>query len=232
MPAPTRIYNMGIHDGHRKRMKEHFEKSGLTGFSDINALELLLFYSIPRTDTNPIAHALIDSFGSLNSVLSADIEELCKVPGVGRQTAVYLKLISETGKRQAASNTPKSKKIKNTREAAEYLKPLYLFERDEIVYMLSLDSACKILSCREIGRGDESCAGISIRKTVRQAVTSEAAQVILAHNHKSEILSPSKDDIETTKRLSTALDAVGIKLKEHIIISDTDYYSMAAEGYI
>ena len=89
---------MSIHDGHRQRLKEQFRRNGLDGFTDVQALELALFYCIPRQDTNPISHKLIEHFGSLSQVLEAPVEELVKVPGIGENTAVYLKMITELGR--------------------------------------------------------------------------------------------------------------------------------------
>ena len=83
---------MGVHDGHRERLKERFIEHGLTSFNELNALEMLLFYAIPRKDTNPIAHALLDRFGSLNAVFDASVRELCEVEGIGQNAAVQARL--------------------------------------------------------------------------------------------------------------------------------------------
>ena len=84
---------MSVHDGHRQRLKERFCKEGLDNFDEHQVLELLLFYCIPRMDTNPIAHALLNRFGRLAQVLEAPVEELEKVPGIGHNAAVFLSLI-------------------------------------------------------------------------------------------------------------------------------------------
>ena len=84
-----------MHEGHRKRLRENFLKNGLDNFQSHNVLEMLLFYTIPRSDTNETAHRLIDRFGSLSAVLEAPVEELMKVKGVGERTATFLHLIPE-----------------------------------------------------------------------------------------------------------------------------------------
>lgn len=86
---------MGVHDDHRRRVYERFLREGLAGFEEHNAMEFLLFLARPRGDTNPLAHALIDRFGSLSAVLDAPIEELERVPGVGHSSAVVLKFIPQ-----------------------------------------------------------------------------------------------------------------------------------------
>ena len=89
---------MSIHDGHRQRLKERFLRGGLDNFTDVQVLELALFYCIPRKDTNPIAHALLDHFGSLSQVLEASVEELQKVPGIGENTAIFLSMLTQVGR--------------------------------------------------------------------------------------------------------------------------------------
>ena len=100
---------MGIHSGHRERMKQRFRETGFDGFSDVNALELLLFYAIPRQDTNPIAHALLDRFGSFHGVIDAHYEDLLKVNGVGENTALFLKMIPAVCKRYTQGKQKKQK---------------------------------------------------------------------------------------------------------------------------
>ena len=100
---------MSIHDGHRKRLRQRFLQEGLEHFTDVQVLELVLFYAISRQDTNPIAHALLDHFGSLSQVMDAPVEELCKVEGIGENTAAYLHLITQVG--DAISETAPQRSI-------------------------------------------------------------------------------------------------------------------------
>ena len=101
---------MGIHDGHREKMRRRYMESGLEGFADHEALELLLFYAIPRRDTNPIAHALINRYESLSNVLNAPVEELASVEGIGENAAVLIRLVSQlnqkAGLREEAGGDP------------------------------------------------------------------------------------------------------------------------------
>ena len=96
---------MNIHDGHRERMKKRFQEHGLENFDDHSVLELLLFYVLPRADVNPIAHALMNKFGALAAVFDAPVDELVKVPGIGMNTAVCIKLIPQISRRYLVSRS-------------------------------------------------------------------------------------------------------------------------------
>ena len=216
-----------MHEGHRERVKRRFRQEGLDSFSDIQALELLLFYVIPRVDTNPIAHALLDHFGSLSQVLEASPEELMKVPGIGENAAVFLTLIPQMGRFYMVDRANHVKVLPTLEQCADYLVPHFFGRKLETVFILCLDAKCKLLCCKELGEGGTNSAGVSIRKIVETAIGVNATTVVLAHNHPSGIALPSREDVETTRRLAQALDAVGIILADHIIVADEDFVSLA-----
>ncbi len=222
---------MSIHDGHRQRLKERFLKEGLDTFTDIQVLELLLFYCIPRKDTNPIAHALLEHFGSLSQVLEAPVEELKKVEGVGGTAAAFLTLVTEVSRYYLMDRSTRVSILPTLEDCARYLLPFFFGLRNETVYLLCLDAKCKVLCCREVGEGSVNSAGISIRKIVETALGANATTVVLAHNHPSGIAVPSGDDIVTTRRIAAALSAVEIHLADHIVVADEDYVSMVQSGH-
>ena len=221
-----------VHSGHRQRFRERFAKTGLDAFEDHEALELLLYYAIPRQDVNPLAHELIDHFGSLHNVLEAPIEELKRVEGIGENTAVLINLVLSLSRKYEISRVKDIKIIDSTAKAGQYLIPQLSKKRDEVVYMLCLDSKYKVLSCKMLFQGTVNSANISIRKIVENAIAFNAVSVILAHNHLSGIKTPSKQDIETTRQVSHALKALDIKFTDHIIIIGDEYVSMADMGLI
>lgn len=218
---------MSTHDGHRARLRKRFMDEGLDHFTEIQALELLLYYAIPRVDTNPIAHALLEHFGSLSQVLDASVEELCKVKGIGENTAVYLHLITEMGRFYQVNRSSQVKILSTLESCAEYLVPFFFGRKVESVFLLCLDAKCKVLACKEVGEGSVNSAGISIRKIVETAIGVNATTVVLAHNHPSGLAIPSAEDVQTTRRIANALQAVEITLADHIIVADDDYVSMA-----
>ena len=221
---------MSVHEGHRQRLRKRFLEEGLDHFSDIQALELALFYCIPRVDTNPIAHALLDRFGSLAQVLEAPVEEIKKVPGMGERSAAFLHLITEFGRYYMVSRTSDMKILITLEQCAEYMLPLFYGRRLETVFLLCLDAKCKVLSCKEIAEGDVNSTGISVRKVVETALGSNATSVVLAHNHPSGVAVPSGEDIQTTRKIAAALAAVDIQLVDHIVVADHDYVSMVQSG--
>lgn len=216
-----------IHDGHRKRLKERFLKGGMDGLTDINCLELLLFYALPRRDTNPIAHELLDHFGSLSAVLDAPPEQLQKISGISEHAATLLHIIPQLARRYMVDQTGADDILNTTKRCGEYLLPHFIGAREEQVYLLSLDAKCKALDCRLISKGGLNSANVPVRKIVEVALTVGATSVVLAHNHPSGIALPSREDEATTLRLFNALDAVGILFADHIIIADDDFVSMA-----
>ena len=220
---------MSIHDGHRQRLKDRFLREGLDGFTDVQVLELLLFYVIPRKDTNPIAHALLERFGSLARVLDASVVKLTEVDGISENGATFLKLVREIERRYALSQGEEI--ILNTiDDCCEYLTHFFKGKRNETVFLLSLDAKLKLLSCREVGEGSVNYASVPIRRCVEMALEDGATSVILAHNHPSGLAVPSNDDIATTRRLAMALSAVEIQLVDHIVVADDDYVSMVQSG--
>ena len=222
---------MSIHDGHRQRLKDRFREEGLDHFQEHEVLELLLFYCIPRKDTNPIAHALIDRFGSLSQVLEAPPEELAKVPGMGESAAVFLNLTTAVGRYYLVNRSAQAYILTTIEQCGRYLVPFFYGRRNETVYLLCLDAKCKVLCCKEVGEGSVNSAGVPIRRIVEVALGANATSVVLAHNHPSGLALPSGEDIQTTRRVAAALDAVEIGLVDHIVVADDDFVSLAQSGY-
>ena len=220
-----------IHKGHRERLKARFLEEGLDNFTDIQALELLLFYAIPQKDTNPIAHALLDHFGSLSRVLEADVEELKKVPGISDHSATLLALVTELGRYYQVDCAQRVEVLTTLDACGAYLVPRFFGRSNETVFLLCLDAKCKVLCCKEIGEGSVNSTSISIRKVVETALSANATTVVLAHNHPSGVALPSSEDVQTTRRVAAALSAVEVHLADHIVVAEGDYVSMVQSGY-
>ncbi len=223
---------MGVHDGHRERMRRRFLNNELSGFADHEALELLLHYAIPQGDVNPLAHALMDRFGSLNGVLSAPVELLTQVKGVGERTAVLLRLVPQVAQRARLAEIERETAL-STRERVEaYLLELFSRERNEAVYQICLDGKGKLLACRRLGEGSASAVNLDVRKMVENAILYAASSVILAHNHPSGVALPSLEEQAATSRARTALEAIDVRLEDHIIVADGDFISFSESGYL
>ncbi len=221
---------MNLHEGHRKRLKERFIKNGLEGFEDHNILELLLFYSVPRSDTNEIGHKLLKRFGSLSNVFDAPFEELCKVDGVGAHSATLIKLMPELCNLYNVDKTEKVKVVSSTNSAGEYFVPRFIGKINEEVHIMLLDDKKKVIKSEVISKGTVNASAVSIRNIVSSVVNSNATGVILAHNHPGGIALPSSKDILTTKRIYHALKLMDIELCDHIVVADGDFVSMLDSG--
>ena len=222
---------MATHDGHRQRLKERFLLEGLDNFNELQVLELLLFYAIPRQDTNPLAHRLLDKFGSLSQVLEAPASELQKVEGMGPNAATFLSLVTSVGRYYMVNRAMQNTILSTAEKCGEFLTPYFHGRRNETVFLLCLDAKCKLLSCKEVSEGSVNSAGVSTRKVVELALAANATTAVLAHNHPSGLAVPSGEDVHTTYRIAAALDAVEITLADHIIVADGDFISMGASGY-
>lgn len=221
-----------VHAKHRERMRTRFHSGGLDSFADHEVLELLLYYGIPRRDTNEIAHRLIKRFGSLDAVFAAPMEELVKEPYVSENTATLIRLVLPLYRRLRMVEAKRGKIITSTVQAGEYFLECFAGEREEIMYLACIDLKGHILSCRKLAEGDVSSVNVNIRKIVQHAISDNASAIVLAHNHPSGIALPSNDDTATTLAIMDALKLVGVELLDHIIVADDDYVSMRESGII
>ena len=175
---------MGIHDGHREKMRARFLNAGLEAFADHEALELLLYYAIPRRDTNPIAHALMERYGSLSAVLEAPVEDLRKVEGVGESTAILLRLVPQLYRRARLAGA-RDTVLNSTERTGRYLLELFAGLNREVLYQLCLDQKGKLLACKRLSEGSANSTEVNIRLLAENAILTSASAVILAHNHPS-----------------------------------------------
>lgn len=218
-----------IHKYHRKRVRKMFLQNGIPdNIPEHQLLEFLLFHTIPRKDTNPLAHRILDAFGgSLANVLEAPYNELMKVEGVTETTAGLIKFILPMAKRYTKEKTDTKNFIKNNSEAVSYLSLKFFSETVETVYLLCLDGRGKILDCPMLSKGDEISVGITARKVVEQVIRTGATSVMLAHNHPKGFPLPSVPDIEITSNISLALSNIGVKFLDHIIVGNGEVVSLA-----
>ena len=221
-----------IHARHRQRVKKRFLDSGLDDFSEVQVLELLLFYCLPRVDTNPIAHRLLEHFGSFSQVLDAPAEELAKVEGMGESSAAFLALVNQAGRYYLVNREQQNTVLLSSEQCGRYLIPFFHGRRSETVFLLCLDAKCKVLCCKLLGEGSVNSAAAPIRRVVETALGVNATSVVLAHNHPSGIAIPSGEDVQTTMRVAAALNTVDIVLADHIVVADNDYVSMMESGLL
>ena len=222
---------MGVHEGHRQRLMEEYLANGLDGFAPHKVLELLLFFAVPRKDTNELAHRLISTFGSLSAVLDAPYEELIRVEGVGRHTAVLLSMIPQLFReyrKDLLSRLP----LNSSRDAGIHMMAHFAGLQQEHVALVCLDAKNRIISTQMLQEGGITEVQVSIRRVMATALQNSAVSVILGHNHPGGLALPSTEDIYTTQKVRDVLASVGIRLQDHIIVADGDYVSLADSGAI
>lgn len=222
---------MGLHDGHRQRLIQRFLEEDLDNFEPHNVLELVLFYAIPRKDTNELAHVLMDTFGSLKGVFDAPYEELLKVGGIGPNAAALIKLVPSLT-RMYYSSEQNGVILDSSEKSGAYFLPYFIGQTEELVRLACLDASGKVICNQILHRGSVNAAEVNIRKIVNIALRNNAMGVILAHNHPGGLPLPSEEDVWTTKRIREALLPMGILLMDHIIVGDQDYVSMARSGIL
>jgi len=217
---------MSVHEGHRQRVKERFLAEGLDGYNEINALEMLLFYAVPRVDTNPLAHRLIDHFGSLHKVMEASPVELQSVEGVGPNVASFLGMFLPYFRYYKRSKNEQIKVLKDTETCGLYLSPYFFSLPDELALLVCLDAKRKPLCVKKLGEGSIDSVSISSRKVIEIVTQYRAASVVMAHNHPGGLPVPSQEDYVTTQTVQRALDTIGVELIDHIIFCDESFVSM------
>ncbi|MDE7246126.1 MAG: DNA repair protein RadC [Oscillospiraceae bacterium] len=221
-----------LHSGHRERKKAQFREHGPDSFADHELLELLLFFSIPRADTNEIAHRLLNRFGGLQRVLDAPLKELEKVEGVGEHSALLLGLIAPVFQRALASGAEEGIVFTRPDHLQKYFEKLYTGEKYEVMYQLCLDARGRLLNSFKLNRGTPVSVGLDLREIVSNALASNAALVILAHNHPGGTAAASPSDIAGTEQVRTVLDAIDVTLTDHVILAGGGFFSFHNAGLL
>lgn len=218
-----------IHKGHRERMRKKFIQSGFDGFTNHEILELLLFYSRPRIDTNVIAHRLIDKYHSISAVCDADIEDLKEVEGIDESSAVLIKMIPLLAREYMTSDS-KRLNLSSYTAVCDYFKTQFLGETIEKIRIACLDDKLRLVSGTIISEGSPGGVSVNIRRIVEFTYKNKCENVILAHNHPNGDIIPSNDDIKSTADIYNALKPVGINLLDHIIVAGSQAISLKESG--
>jgi DNA repair protein RadC len=221
-----------MHQGHRKRLREKFLKSGLSGFHDYEIVELLLSLGTPRKDCKALAKEAIKRFQTLRGVLEAPTEELQQIDGIGAHSAFGIKLVQEVAREFLKAKILDKPFYKSSQEVFDYLYHAMRGLRKEVFKVVYLNSQNQILATADLSEGTVNSSAVSPRDVVEGAVKSNAAGLIFVHNHPSGNPEPSNSDRGLTRELVFIGRIMRIKALDHIIIGDNRYYSFAGEGLI
>lgn len=223
------------HTGHRERIREQYTLSGIDALQPYQVLELLLTYAIPRRDTKPIAHALIERYGSLERIFTADVTDLVRTEGVGERCAVFLRLQGDVARRVQLDRLRSAdtlNRLTDPRAAAQYASALLSLERIESVWGVCLDRHGSETDHSRITTGSLDEAPVYPRQIVEYALQRRAAAFILIHNHPSGSPLPSGADREVTVSVRNALSAIDVRLTDHLVTGGRYVYSFTADAVI
>lgn len=212
-----------IHTGHRHRLRERYSRSGLDDFAAHEVMELLLTYTIPRSDVNQQAHDLIHRFGTVAGVLDALPEELSEVDGIGAETVLFLKMLPDVFRRYELDKCSAEAPMDTIAKIGDYLLARYTGVPYEKVYLLLFDNSMRLIDCCHLVDGAVNCSSVTIRRIAELCLFKHAACAVLAHNHPLGLAIPSASDTEVTRSVDNALETIGVPLLEHIIVTENSF---------
>ena len=219
--------------GHKKRLRERFMMSGLTGFHDYEVLELLLSYVIVRKDCKGIAKEMLKKYGDLYTIFSQSNEELQKNKYITERVDIYLKTIFNIIEDELYKKIYKSKiKITNNNQLINYLN-MSLVKRDiEVFKVLFLNTQNELIAEEDLFKGTLDRSTVYIRELVKRIIKYNAKSIIIVHNHPGGSLKPSGADMELTVRIQEALENIEMRVLDHLIISEKGYFSFLEDGIL
>lgn len=220
------------HQAHRQRMRERILNSGLDSLADHEVLEVLLYYALPRRDTNVLAHELLDKYGSLSAVLEADYLDLVRQEGIGPNSAFLLKFTAKLAARYVQDKNRSRPVYGSTQAFVAYVGSLFVSEVREVAYLLCLDNRLRLINAVKLGQGTVDAVMLPPAEVVRHALNHLATNVVLAHNHPGGSAKPSDEDLRMTWKCLKALESVNITLLDHLIICDQGYFSFLENNYM
>ncbi len=213
-------------------MRERIRKSGLSSLEEHEILEYLLYAFVPRKDTNEIAHALIDKFGSLAGVLNADEKRLCDVCGMTENASLFLSCLPDVFRAYLDDMDKRKPSLKGRGTARAFMGNRLYGVREEQVLVAGLDAHDNLLDCQKLASGSGDAVELSVRAVVDFALKCRASSVLVAHNHPSGNPAPSSRDVEMTQELYMTLSSVGVTLQDHLIFCASEYYSFDEQGML
>lgn len=213
------------HSGHRQRMRDRFLHTHFDGFEEHQILEMILFYVYPRTDTNPLAHRLLSTFGSIAAIFDAPVDRLIEA-GLTKNAATFLVMIPDISRVYLNDRNNNQSKIIDFEKLGEYFVSKFIGRDEEVMILLLTDAKGKEVYSGVVSKGNYHASEAPVRKIVDLAMRYNAAAAVISHNHPSGVALPSKADISATTTISQALKLIGVYLVDHIIVSDDDFVSL------
>ena len=220
------------HTGHRKRLRDRFLSVGADGLADYEMLELILFPAKPLGDVKPLAKDLLAKFGSFGKVLLASPAEMLKIEGVNEAAVAAIKVTKAAAEKLLREEVAAREVIKSWTQLLDYLRLHIGHNQNEVFHVLFLNGKLELIADEQQQKGTINHTPVYPREVVKRALELGAASLILAHNHPSGDVSPSKADIDVTKQIIEAAKPLGISVHDHVIIGANAHFSFRAKGII
>ncbi|NLJ15865.1 MAG: DNA repair protein RadC [Clostridiales bacterium] len=218
-----------LHKGHRQRMKAKMIKNGLSSLEPHEIMEIMLFFTNPRKDTNALGHLLIKKFGSIRGVLDASHDELINISGIGESTASHISFIKEIAKIYMQQSIS-AEKLDSPEKLCSYFKAVLIGEDVEQLHIVCLNHEMELVLDEKVCQGDIGRLNVDMRRLMEIAIKSKCDTVAIGHNHPKGLHIPSKADIQTTRRIYNAFANINIRLIDHIIIGINGETSIRKSG--
>lgn len=219
-------------EGHRARLRERFMEGGAAALPDYELLELVLFRAMPRQDVKPLARLLIDHFGDFNRVISAPVQRLLAVSGVGHAVVQELKIVEAAAHRLARAKVMHRPVLSSWDALLDYCRTAMAHRETEQFRVLYLDRKNVLIADEEQARGTVDHVPVYPREVVKRALEVNASALILVHNHPSGDPTPSQQDVTVTGQIQEAAQVMGMTLHDHLIIGKSREVSFRSEGYL
>ena len=218
--------------GHRERLRERFKQAGQESLADYEFLELVLFRSIPRRDTKPIAKELLKKFGSFAEVIAAPPERLKEVSGVGDSVVQDLKLIQAAATRFTRDQVKNKTVLSSWSALLDYCRSAMAFSQKEEFRIIFLDKKNQVIADERQQQGTVDHTPVYPREVVKRALELSASAIILVHNHPSGDPTPSSADVTMTRTIIDVAKPLGIQVHDHIIVGREGHTSFMGIGLI
>ena len=218
--------NMGIHKDHRKRMKAGILKNGLGAYNDIQVMEWLLMYTIPYKDTNPVAHTLVDTFGSIAGILEAGYDNLRLIPGIGHETALYLANLPAFFERYTRSKSSDGVVLNTDAKIVKHFKKVIPITNVEKLYVACLSNTGRLSTMFAVEGYDDTKIVVDLASLLKDIVLTKMPNIVFMHTHPYGDVRPSKEDEIFTREMVARCHQLGIRVVGHFIFNEFSYHSM------
>lgn len=215
----------GLHSGHRDRLRKRFLETDGSGFEEHELLELLLFYALPRVNTNELSHALINRFGSLSAVLNANEADIASVNGISAASASFIGLMRDLCRSYALSSH-ENIRFGSSAQIEKYMLDYFLGLNKEIILILSISMKCELISVHSFTIQELLPEGMSSRRLTEIILQNKIHRAVIGQNRIGRLPVPDENDYLLTKRLSEIMRPLGVELYDHIICGSGNAFSM------